>query len=177
MPKGMKSCLRKVEFLQNNVQHATCIPLTDGCSVSSFENPSCSMASQMLRQHPCQYRVDGDGAIALLCLDGDLFAFPDATPDVDSSCRQIQVVNVQAGSLTVPHPCPCQRCEEHLPLAGCSVYDSAHFLRGKETLFFEWNLGVTQVPFPPYLRPNDQLKDSNDVADRLGAEIASPAIP
>ena len=94
MPEGVKPCLRKVESLQNDVQHPTCIPLTDGCSGLSFEDPSCSTPSQVFRQHPCQNRIDGDGTVALLCLDGDFFAFPDATADVDSPSRQIQVVNV-----------------------------------------------------------------------------------
>jgi hypothetical protein len=35
---------------------------------------------------------------------------------------------MQAERLTTSHPCTCQRCKQHFPLAGSSVNDQAHFV-------------------------------------------------
>src|SRR5207249_7051199 len=128
MPKGMKPCRRQIQFLQNLVQLASDVALTEGRAVASLKHSTSLALSQMRSQHVSQRRFDVDRSVAPTCLDRNLFAIPDATAYVDSVGGKVQVFDMQSERFAASQPRACQCRKQCFPPAARGVNDLKHFL-------------------------------------------------
>src|SRR5439155_8128937 len=94
MTKSVEPRRRELQLLENLIQLAPHVAFAKRCSVASLKRSTGFTLSHVCGQHLGQSRFDSDPAIALLCLDRNFFAIPDATAHVDSVAEKVQVFNV-----------------------------------------------------------------------------------
>src|SRR5439155_7476200 len=110
MPESVQPCRCQIQFLENLIELASHVALAKRCASTSLKHSPTFAISQMCSQHLSQRRLYVDRSIALFRLDRDLFAVPDATADINSAHRKVQVFDMQPECFPTSQPCTSQRC-------------------------------------------------------------------